>query len=309
MTIPDFQSLMLALLEYAGDKKEHTLREAVECLSNQLNLTHEQRKELLKSGKQTVFHNRVGWACTYMKKAVLLISNRRGYFQITERGLDVLSSYPGQINIEYLSQFPEFIQFRNSRKDSPVEQGEDLAEEKKGEGKQLLTPEESIEAAHQRLQDNLAQELLVQVKSCSADFFERLVVDLLLQMGYGGTRKDAGQAIGGSGDEGIDGIIKEDRLGFDIIYLQAKRWEGKVTRPEIQKFAGALQGQRAKKGIFITTSSFTPEAKNYVKAIDTKIILIDGEELAQLMVDFNVGVSTVATYEVKKMDQDYFTEA
>jgi len=158
------------------------------------------------------------------------------------------------------------------------------------------------------LKDNLATELLQNVKNCSPAFFERLVIDLLVKMGYGGTRKDAGQAIGKSGDEGIDGIIKEDRLGLDVIYIQAKRWGNPVSRPEIQKFVGALQGQKAKKGIFITTSIFTHEAEDYVKKIENKIILIDGDMLAKLMIDHNIGVSPLSSYEIKRMDMDYFTE-
>ncbi|MEZ4525936.1 MAG: restriction endonuclease [Desulfobacterales bacterium] len=170
------------------------------------------------------------------------------------------------------------------------------------------TPEEQLEDAYENIRESLATEILEQLKSVAPDFFERIIVEVIVKMGYGGTRRDAGQAVGKSGDGGIDGIIKEDRLGLDIIYLQAKRWQGTVGRPEIQKFAGALQGQRAKKGIFITTSDFSKEARDYAAMIENKIVLIDGKQLAQYMIDFNVGVTTVSTYEIKKLDSDYFTD-
>jgi len=298
MAIPDYQSIMLPLLKFAGDQKEHSLREAIEMLSDHFNLTSDERRELLPSGQQEVFKNRVGWARTYMKKAMLLESPRRGYFKITRRGEAVLSKNPQEINVKFLEQFEEFRQFRVLRREKPK-----IFEEEPGR-----TPEEALENAYQNLRDDLANDLLEQIRNSPSGLFESIVVDLLVKMGYGGSRKDAGQAIGRSGDEGIDGIIKEDRLGLDIIYIQAKRWENTVGRPEIQKFAGALQGQRAKRGIFITTSNFSREANDYASKIDIKIILIDGERLAQLMIDFSIGVTTVSTYEVKKIDTDYFTE-
>ena len=301
MTIPDYQSIMLPLLELAADGNEHSLREAIESLSNQLGLTAKERRELLPSGRQPTFDNRVGWARTYMKKAGLLESTRRGYFRITKRGLDVLDKQPAQIDNAYLRQFPEFVEFQTPKKKEEEE------EESRPKLDDRTTPEEEIESAYQKLRDDLSTELLEMVKGSSAAFFEQLVVDLLVAMGYGGTRKDAGQAIGRTGDGGIDGIIKEDRLGLDIVYLQAKKWENTVGRPEIQKFAGALQGQRARRGVFITTSTFTTGAREYVSRIDSKIVLIDGETLAQLMLDFDLGVTTVATYRLKRVDSDYFT--
>ena len=234
-----------------------------------------------------------------MKKAGLLESTRRGYFRITKRGLDVLDQQPAQIDTAYLRQFPEFVEFQ-----TPKQRDKEEIQLKLDES---TTPEEEIESAYQKLRDDLSTELLEMVKGSSAAFFEQLVVDLLVAMGYGGTRKDAGQAIGRSGDGGIDGIIKEDRLGLDIVYLQAKKWDSTVGRPEIQKFAGALQGQRARRGVFITTSTFTTGAQEYVSRIDSKIVLIDGETLAQLMLDFDLGVTTVATYRLKRIDSDYFT--
>jgi restriction system protein len=301
MAIPDYQSIMLPLLQLAGDQKEHSLREAIEALADEFNLTDEERRELLPSGQQATFDNRVGWARTYLKKAGLLESTRRGYFQVTERGLGILEQSPPEINSAFLRQFPEFVEFQAPRRDKTGKAREMGVSE-------TQTPEEEIEAAYQRVRQGLATELLQTIKSCSPAFFERLVIDLLVRMGYGGTRKDAGQAIGRSGDGGIDGIIKEDRLGLDIVYIQAKRWDNPVGRPEIQKFAGALQGQRARKGIFITTSAFSKAANDYVSRIDSKIVLIDGDALAQLMIDFQIGVTTTASYELKRVDSDYFTE-
>jgi len=298
MAVPDYQSIMLPLLQLAGDGKDHTLREAIDGLAKQFGLTEEERRELLPSGQQAVFDNRVGWARTYMKKAGLLESPRRGYLKITTRGQEVLSSNPLKIDVGFLRQFPEFVEFQTVKKDRfegfELEPGE--------------TPEEVLENAFQGIRHGLASDLLQQIKSSPPRLFEKIVVELLVGMGYGGSLKDAGKAIGKSGDEGIDGIIKEDRLGLDIIYIQAKRWANTISRPEIQKFAGALQGQRARKGIFITTSDFSKEAREYAARIETKIVLIDGGELAQHMIDHNIGVTTVASYEVKRVDSDYFAE-
>ncbi len=299
MPIPDYQAIMLPLLQFAGDGKEHSLHEAFDALARQFKLTEDEIRQLLPGGTQGTFHNRLGWARTYMTKAGLLASPKRGCFIITKRGKDVLAEKPKAINAKYLERFPEFISFRNLKHDKnkdiePIES--------------LSTPEETLEAGYQRIHDSLAQELLDRVKSASPAFFERLVVDLLVKMGYGGSRKDAGEAIGRGGDGGVDGIIKEDRLGLDILYIQAKRWEGTVGRPEIHKFVGALQGKHARKGIFLTTSNFSKEAHEYVQHIDTKVVLIDGATLAALMIDHGVGTSTAATYEIKKVDQDYFAE-
>jgi restriction system protein len=302
MAIPDYQSIMLPFLKFAGDGEEHSLRETIEVLADEFELTDEERTQLLPSGQQTTFDNRVGWARTYLKKAGLLKSTRRGYYQISDRGKEVLEENPPEINNAYLKQFPAFVEFTRPKQ----REGEGSVEE---EGKDTRTPEEEIEAAYQTVRQGLVVELLQTIKEHSPVFFERLVIDLLVKMGYGGTRKDAGEAIGRSGDGGIDGIIKEDRLGLDIVYIQAKRWDdATVGRPEIQKFAGALQGQRARKGIFITTSTFSEAAQEYVSRIDSKIVLIDGETLAQLMIDYNIGVAPVASYELKRIDSDYFTE-
>lgn len=301
MAIPDFQTIMLPLVQFASDGQEHSLREAIDYLADYFQLTKEERKELLPSGRQATFDNRVGWSRTHLAKAGLLNSTRRGYFQITNLGQEVLARKPGVINMAFLKRFPDYVEFIK-----PSNQDVKTAVLHETEASQ--TPEEAIESAYQRVRQELAKEILTTIKECSPAFFERLVIDLLVQMGYGGTRKDAGEAIGGSGDGGIDGIIKEDRLGLDIVYIQAKRWENTVSRPEIQKFAGALQGQRARKGIFITTANFSDGAKQYVSFIDSKIVLIDGNMLAQLMIDYNIGVTPFATYEMKRLDSDYFTE-
>ena len=267
---------------------------------------------MLPSGTAPVFDNRVGWARTYLKQAALLESRKRGVFCITPKGSELLSRSPSRIDNSTLEQYPEYVAFRLRRNDEkssgtlprPTTSSEQQAAST--ESATDSTPEELFSLAYQRLRSNLEAELLDQVKSSSPAFFERLVIDLLVGMGYGGSRQDAGRAIGKTGDEGIDGIIKEDRLGLDVIYIQAKRWEGTVGRPEIQKFAGALQGQRANKGVFITTSNFSKEAEEYAGLISSKIILVTGELLAKLMVDYNVGVSSVSKYELKRIDSDYF---
>ncbi|GIV86879.1 MAG: restriction endonuclease [Chloroflexus sp.] len=303
MPIPDFQTIMLPLLTFARDGAEHTLRETIDALAEEFQLTVEERNTLLPSGQQAVFDNRVGWARTYLKKAGLLESTRRGYYRITDRGQQVLRQNPPRIDSTFLRRFPEFIEFQRTTQLST----DDIRNENEEDSKPR-TPEETIETAYQKLRESLTAELLQLIKERSPSFFERLVIDLLIKMGYGGTRKDAGEALGKTGDGGIDGIIKEDRLGLDIIYIQAKRWDNVVGRPEIQKFAGALQGQRARKGVFITTSTFSQEALDFASRIDSKIVLIDGSTLAQLMIDHNVGVTTVAAYELKRVDSDYFTE-
>ncbi len=293
---------MLPLLRFASDGVERPLKDAIAALSAEFRLTDEEKSEYLPSGQQTVIANRVAWARTYMKKAGLLASPRRGYLAITDRGRSVLRENPPAIGVTFLERFPEFIEFRALRRDreeSPNANPTPVPDVGK-------TPHEALEAAYDRLRSELAAEILSTIKGSEPVLFEEIVVDLLVKMGYGGSRKDAGQAIGRSGDEGIDGIIKEDRLGLDIIYIQAKRWEATVGRPEIQKFAGALDGQRARKGIFITTSDFSRDAEDYVSRIEKKIILIDGQTMARLMIDFGVGVASVSTYEVKKLDLDYF---
>lgn len=301
MTIPNYQELMLPVLKTASDGKDLKFSQLVEELANQFNLTTEERNELLPSGSQAIFTNRVGWARSYLKQANLLSTPKRGFLTITKIGIELLTEIPKKIDISVLEQYPGFIEFRNRKKDK-----NDFLMESVSVFESNLTPEDALASAYNKLHAALEVEILSAVKEASPSFFERLVIDLLVRMGYGGSRQDAGKALGKSGDGGIDGIINEDRLGLDVIYIQAKRWDGVVGRPEIQKFAGALQGQRARKGVFITTSSFTKEAKEYASFIDTKIILIDGEQLSKLMAEHNVGVSVVGQYEVKKLDSDYF---
>jgi len=304
MSIPDFQSIMLPLMQLASNGKEHSFRDSVEYLAKFFNLSDDERKELLPSGQQPTFDNRVGWAKTHLIKAGLLESPRRAIFQITQRGKEVISHNPAEINTKFLKQFPEYVKFagaNTSADNSSVLSQDNLTEQ--------ITPEEALASAYQKLKLALAQDLLTLVKDCTPDFFERLVVKLLVKMGYGGSIQDAGKAIGRSGDEGIDGIIKEDRLGLDAIYIQAKKWEGTVGLPEIQKFVGALAGQSAKKGVFIITSSFSKEAQEYARNMkDTKIVLLDGEQLTQYMIDYNLGVSIISQYEVKKIDSDFFAD-
>lgn len=303
--IPDYQSLMLPLLKLVSDKQEHKYRDLIENLATEFQVTDEERKELLASGNQAIFDNRVGWAKTYLKKAGLLDSPKRATFVITQIGLDTLKKNPDRVDAKYLRQFPAFLEFQNaSRNDNETEEEIIIVETNE------QTPEENLDKAYQRIRKSLASELLNRVVELSPTFFERLVVELLVKMGYGGSIKDAGKAIGKSGDEGIDGTIKEDKLGLDIIYIQAKRWRpgNVVGRPELHKFVGALAGQGAKKGIFITTSNFTKEALEYTPKNETKIVLIDGEQLAQLMIDYNLGCTTQQIYELKKIDSDYFGE-
>lgn len=302
MTVPDFQSILLPLLKAAEDGQEHSGHEFLEQLSKYFELSDEDLNELLPSGKQTRFYNRVSWARTYLIKSKLLEMSKRSVYKITERGKEVLASNPSRIDMNYLKRFPEYIEFKSKENDKDEEkQVESVVEES--------TPEEILENAYQEIRDTLAQEVLENVMGCTPAFFERLVVELLVAMGYGGSRRDAARAVGQTGDEGIDGIIDEDKLGLDIIYIQAKKWslDKSVGRPEIQKFVGALAGKRARKGIFITTTSFSSEAIRYASDIDTKVILIDGKRLAELMIDYNIGVNEVTTYKLKRLDSDYFS--
>lgn len=294
MAIPNYQAIMLPLLKMVRDKKEHSIREAINYIADLFKLSKGERREVLPSGHSYIIDNRVGWARTYLKKAGLLEDTRRSHFRITDGGLKVLAQSPKEINVKFLQQFPQFMEFRKKKYDY----GEEISQ----------TPQELLEYSYQKIKQGLAQELIEVVKNASPRFFEQLVVELLLKMGYGGSLKDVGKAIGQSGDEGIDGIIREDRLGLDVIYIQAKRWRSVVGSKEIRNFVGSLVGQKANKGVFITTSGFTRGAFEYVGTIAHKVILVDGDMLAQLMIENNVGVSTVVNYEVKKIDSDYFVE-
>ena len=301
MVIPDYQTAMLPLLKLAADGTEHPFREAVDRLAEEFGLTDAERSELLPSGTAHVFASRIGWARTYLKQAGLLSAPRRGNFRITPEGAALLAKRPARVDNTLLSQYDTFRAFRARGKAEEEQIAQPIVVTAAEQ-----TPEDAMALAYQRVRKELEAELLEQIKAASPAFFERLVVDLLVAMGYGGSRQDAGRAIGRSGDGGIDGMIKEDKLGLDVIYIQAKRWEGVVGRPEIQKFAGALQGQRANKGVFITTSSYTREAVDYANLISTKIILVDGDLLVKLMVDHNVAVARIGTYDLKRIDTDYF---
>ena len=300
MPIPDYETVMLPLLRLVAKHGRLNRSDAARLVADEFGLNEAERCELLPSGRSPIIRNRAGWAQTYLKKAGLLAYPQRGIVEITERGKKVLDEAPPLINVNYLKQFPEFLAFNNVSNRTSEDRLTDQNQQ---------TPEETLETAYSQLKSIVLADMLIKIKSCTPQFFENLVVDTIVKMGYGGSRKDAGQAIGKSGDEGIDGIINEDRLGLDVIYLQAKRWEANISRPEIQKFAGALHGKRAKKGIFITTSDFTGEAIDYVKQIDLKIILISGQQLVELMWEHNVGLNATITCEIKKLDLDYFSEA
>ena len=305
MAIPDFQTLMRPLLELHGDGNEHLNRDLVNALADQFSLTEEERREMLPSGRAKMFDNRVGWAKTYISTAGLIEAPRRAVSVITEKGKQALVDHPKAINLRVLAKLNGIKSAREKKRD--VELGMEPSRGVDTESHE--TPEEALENAYLKLRSDVEREIIAKILANPPEFLERVIIDLVVKMGYGGNRKDAGEAIGRSGDEGIDGIIKEDPLGLDIIYLQAKRYEGTVGRPDVQKFAGALQGQRAKKGIFITTSTYSKEAKDFASKIDTKIILIDGPMLAKLMFDHGVGVSVNTVYEVKKVDTDYFDES
>ena len=304
VAIPTYEDCMLPLMKIAEDGKEHLFREATDALINQFNLTEEERQELLPSGSAFVINNRIGWARTYLTKAGLLLKTKRGYFRISEEGKKLLQKEPTFINTKMLKEYDAFNEFQTTKEP-------DNSENNKTEHniQQSITPHELLESGYLSIKNELADELLSTIKNISPPKFEKLVIDLLVKMGYGGSIKEAATVVGKSGDEGIDGIIKEDKLGLDVIYIQAKKWDsGTIGRPEIQKFAGALLGKKAKKGIFITTSTFTNEAKKYVTDIDAKIILLDGKQLTELMIENDLGVSTQDIYTIKRIDSDYFEE-
>ena len=300
MAIPEFQQYLLPLLNFCSDGKEHVISDAIDHIASLFKLREKDLKELVPSGKDSRHGNRVKWAKTYLTKAGLLSAPSRGKFIISQEGKRFLKTNPQSLSIKSLLDFPKFHEFRHGKGQTSTEvlAGKDTTH----------TPEEILESSYGALRESLASELLERTKKCSYRFFENLVVALLLAMGYGGSRKDAGSAIGKSGDGGIDGVIKEDKLGLDTIYIQAKRWDSTVERPIVQAFAGSLMGQKAHKGIIITTSRFSNDAITYAKNIEKKIVLIDGNDLVQLMIDYDIGVSQHATYVVKKFDSDFFEE-
>lgn len=303
MPVPDYQSLMRPVLAELADGRPAPIAELRERVADRVGLYPGDREKLVPSGQKPLYHDRVSWAVSYLKQARLLERPERGVYRITDRGRATLKANPKRVDNDVLQRFEEFRSFLNRSRTAGRESENSQA------GSEERTPEESLQSAYARLRSAIEVDLLDQVKSASPEFFERLVVELLVSMGYGGSLEDAGRAIGKSGDEGIDGIIKEDRLGLDRILIQAKRWtENTVGRREIQSFAGSLEGARARKGVFITTSTFSAEARAYVEKIEKRIVLIDGQELSEYLYDHGVGVSTTATYEVKRVDSDYFTE-
>ncbi|MBC7348457.1 MAG: restriction endonuclease [Candidatus Aminicenantes bacterium] len=299
MAIPEFQACMLPFLKVISDGKEYSISEIIDKVSDYFGLSKEERELLLPSGNQAIINNRVGWTRTYLLKAGLIKRTKRAHCAITEEGLKLLESNPDKINIRTLMNYEDFRKWKEA-----TVSGQSIEDEQN----RFETPEEAIEKNAKLINDLLADELLEKVKKMSPNFFENLVLELLLKMGYGGALKEAGSLTGSPGDEGIDGIIKEDKLGLDMIYLQAKRWDNVVGRPEIQKFAGALLGKKASKGIFITTSYFSKDAEEYAKSLDKKIVLIDGKKLAELMIEHNIGVNVQKTIEIKKIDSDYFAQ-
>ena len=309
MPIPDFQKLMRPVVQLAADGNEHSSQDALKQITADFGLTEDELRTLLPSGSP-VFNNRFHWARTHLKQAGLITYTRRGYYKITPRGQKALRECPDRIDMHYLKHFPEYMEFirpRSAVTGSLSNHGSATGEPSPLEERK--TPEELIAEGATALRRDLSQDLLSKILECSPTFFEGLVVELLVKMGYGGSRADAGERLGRAGDNGIDGLIKEDRLGLDVIYLQAKRWADKsVGRPDIQQFVGALQGQRARKGIFITTSTFSEEARHYAGGIESKVVLIDGQRLAELMIDFEVGVTTVSNYQIKRIDSDYFND-
>lgn len=307
MTIPDFQRLMLPLMRLLADDHDHPVKECATALAQEFALSVEEREQLLPSGRQSTFDNRVSWCATHLAKARLLERPSRGVIRITDRGRQVMASPPDRIDNQFLCQFPEFVGFWRPSTAGRSKQNQSKPVQD-GSVDDPQTPDELMNDGYLRLRQALADDLLARIKQSSPSFFEQLVVDLLVAMGYGGSRADAGQAVGRSGDGGIDGIINEDRLGLDFVYVQAKRWDQVIGRPLVQAFAGSLEGQRARKGVFMTTSTFTRDAQDYVKQIEKRIVLIDGERLAHFMIDHGVGVLDVATYQVKRIDADYFGE-
>jgi restriction system protein len=303
MAIPDFQSLMLPLLQFLGDGQERRAAEAIDALARKFGLTPEETAEMLPSGRAPKFANRVHWARMFLKAAGLVENPRRGVFRITDAGRKEFEAPPPRIDIAYLRKYPAFREWRErSEAGSAGDNDEGLVATE-------VTPQEQMEVAAAQLRASLAAELLDRLAACDPGFFERIVVQLLLRMGYGGPQGNAGQVVGRAGDGGIDGVIAEDRLGLDSIYLQAKRWEAPVGASQIRDFLGAMVSVGANKGVFITTSKFAEPARRAAAASPQhRIVLIDGDRLAQLMIDHDLGVAPTATFVVKRVDSDFFSD-
>ncbi|MDP3763356.1 MAG: restriction endonuclease [bacterium] len=293
MAIPTQQEILLPLLNKVKDEEEHHVNEVVDSLIELFNLSEEERNQQYPSGNDNVFRNRVRFARAFLIKFGLLESPKRGYIKISNTGLEALKRKPSNIDTDFLNQLPGTIPVPHKKIVEEID---------------LKNPSDLLEQGYQSIRRSLAQDILGVVKKCSPYFFEKLVVEMLIKMGYGGFANSAGKVVGRSGDGGIDGIIKEDKLGLDVIYIQAKRWEGAIGEPIIRDFVGSLARNHANKGVVITTSHFTNEAKEYVKHIPHRIILIDGESLSQFLIDYDIGVSRITSYDVKKVDSDYFIE-
>ena len=287
--------MILPALEAVQDGKNYRFGEVVMILAEKYNLSEEERRIRLTKAGQSRFANRVGWAVFDLKKSGLAESAGYGKLRITAHGTEVLLTKPDVIDRKFLLAIPKYKEFVEKTK----KQDDEFTDSEQ-------TPNEVLESSYQKLQDTLAEELLEKIMTSSPDFFEELVIDVLVAMGYGGSREDAGKVLGAPGDEGIDGIIKEDKLGLESIYVQAKRWTNSIGRPQVQAFVGSLEGQGATKGIMITTSHFTNTAFEYITKIQKKVVLVDGTFLAKLMIEHDVGVTPVASYDVKRVDQDYF---
>ncbi len=293
---------MLPLLELVADGKDHLMKDVTRGVTSRFELSEDERRQLLPSGQQTIISNRVAWAKAHMKMAGLLENPVRGYIRISTAGRELLDKKPARIDLRVLRQYPLYLEFVKKSQTSDQTGDENHGIEPK-------TPKEVIDSAYNTLRAALAKELLEKVRASSPQFFEEVVIRLLVAMGYGGSLTDAGQRIGRSGDGGVDGIIKEDRLGLDVVCIQAKRWENTVGRPVVQAFVGSMEMYRARKGVLLTTSSFSADAQDYVNRIESKkVVLIDGETLSDLMIDYNIGVSVAETYLVKKVDFDFFNE-
>jgi len=297
--IPGFQTLMLPVLKLAGDGHTHTSIEAIEQVATQFAITAEERAVMLPSGRSPLLYNRTHWALTYLRHAELLQSEGRGKFRITERGLGVLKQNPKTIDRHFLAQFPGFDVHGGWT--TVTSEMETLAP-----AQASLSPEELLEATHAQLRGEVESELLERLRNGHPTFFEKAVLDVLVGMGYGGSRLDAAKHLGGTGDEGLDGVINEDRLGLDKVYVQAKRYKATVGRPDVQSFAGSLDGAHARKGIMITTSAFSPDARVFVGKIEKTIVLIDGPQLASYMVQYEIGVHRKAEYRLYRIDDDFF---
>jgi restriction system protein len=308
MAIPDYQTLMLPLLRAVKDGREHRIGNITQELAQEFQITPEERQQLLPSGTQTLFANRTGWAKSYLIQAGLLEGTKRAYFRITNRGLQALKEKPSCIDTRYLRQFKEFVSFQNRSKTQ--ENALFAAQQESDSHIQAETPDELIRSTIKQMEAALSTELLERLLAASPAFFENLIVKLLLAMGYGGSRADAGQIVGKSGDHGIDGVIDQDALGLDRIYIQAKRYakENLVSEPEIRGFSGSLGAAKASKGVFVTTSSFTQPAREFAERHPLKIVLIDGEQLTTLMVRYNVGAQIEETIHLKRIDEDFFLD-